>query len=235
MPGGWPHPRRLTGAGGERYIERWSDFRERLYGLRVAWVSTASALIRLVLYFKAAQAQDLFLEVKGDPPAPIFDAVLLTFLVIGVLVVVHPLKVTGPFWPHRAVLLPIILGMPVALFTYITHWSARVRAPLIFVLVLVLVVAVVGLLGGDNYKIRTVQNAPLRVTLKDAIDQWKGRQLQERAEQRVLSGTGHHRGGRRCESVGVARRRRDRQSPRRTALLSAARAQRLRDRCIVRP
>jgi hypothetical protein len=75
MPGGWPHPRRLTGAGGERYIERWSDFRERLYGLRLAWVSTASALIRLVLYFKAAQAQDLFLEVKGDPPAPIFDAV----------------------------------------------------------------------------------------------------------------------------------------------------------------
>jgi hypothetical protein len=96
---------------------------------------------------------------------------LLTFLVIGVLVVVHPLNVTGSFRPHRAVLLPIILGMPVALFTYITHWSARVRGPLIFVLVLV--AAAIGLLGGDNYKIRIVQNAPPRMTLKDAIDQWK--------------------------------------------------------------
>jgi hypothetical protein len=47
------------------WVERWSDFRDLLHGLRVAWVSTASALIGLLLYLKAPQAQDLFLEVKG--------------------------------------------------------------------------------------------------------------------------------------------------------------------------
>src|SRR5262245_59275573 len=67
MPGGKslhePHQRSWT----QRCVGGWSDIRDFCHGVRVAWVSAASAAIGLILYLKATQAQDLFLEVRGHP------------------------------------------------------------------------------------------------------------------------------------------------------------------------
>jgi WD40 repeat protein len=104
---------------------------------------------------------------------PIFGTLLVvTLIVIALLVVVHPIVVTGPFRLHRAILLPVVLGMPVALFTYLTHWSARARAPLIFGLVLV--VGAIGVLLHDHHRIRTVEGAPDRMKLDAVVDMWAG-------------------------------------------------------------
>lgn len=46
--------------------ERWLEVRCFLLGLRVAWVSTASALIGFLLFFGAQPAQDILLEVRND-------------------------------------------------------------------------------------------------------------------------------------------------------------------------
>lgn len=55
-----------VGALSQRFYDRWLSFRGFLIGLRIAWVSTASALVGLVLFFVAAEAQDLLLEVRSN-------------------------------------------------------------------------------------------------------------------------------------------------------------------------
>jgi hypothetical protein len=65
MPGRTAVPDAFDKRWTQRCIEWWSHVRDLLHGLRVAWVSTASVLIGFFLYWKAAQAQDLFLEIKG--------------------------------------------------------------------------------------------------------------------------------------------------------------------------
>jgi hypothetical protein len=97
---------------------------------------------------------------------PLFAALLaVTVAVVIVLVFVHPLHTTWLF--HRAVLLPIVLGMPVALFTYMTHWSARTRVP--FVLAAVLVIGAIRV----PYDVRPTRSALPRMPLKEAVEKWK--------------------------------------------------------------
>lgn len=106
---------------------------------------------------------------------PIFATLLVgTATTIVALIVIHPLRVTE--WGHRALLLPIVLGLPVAALTYLTYWSARIKAPLI--LAAIVVIGSVGVLAtsiaGDSYRIRFVflSDAPPRPDLSAAVEQW---------------------------------------------------------------
>jgi hypothetical protein len=44
----------------------WGRIRQFLYGVKLTWASAASTLIGVSLFLKAAQVQDLFLEVRHD-------------------------------------------------------------------------------------------------------------------------------------------------------------------------
>ena len=72
--------------------ERWLEVRCFLLGLRVAWVSTASALIGFLLFFGAQPAQDILLEVRNDnePSASLLfwslDLVVILFWALPVFV-----------------------------------------------------------------------------------------------------------------------------------------------------
>ncbi len=92
--------------------------------------------------------------------------------VIG-FVAMDPLDVTGVV--HRALLLPFLLGLPVAGLTYVTYWSTRSRFP--FVLATVLLVGIIGpfegFLRGDYYVVRTLdKKTDPRQTLDEAVHHW---------------------------------------------------------------
>lgn len=105
---------------------------------------------------------------------PIFYVSLAVSLVmILACIIIHPLIVTGYF--HRALLLPILLGLPVAAVTYITYWSARWQAPL--VPAVVGLVALWGIVSGTIWEdidlVRQVKSPNPRPSLDTVVKQWE--------------------------------------------------------------
>jgi WD40 repeat protein len=105
---------------------------------------------------------------------PIFYVSLtISAVMILACIVIHPLVVTS--YLQRALLLPIILGLPVAALTYITYWSARWHAPL--VPAVVGLVAAWGVLSGSIWEdidlVRQVESAGPRPPLDRIVKQWE--------------------------------------------------------------
>jgi len=123
---------------------------------------------------------------------PIFYALLVVSIgVITTALVFNPVSVTTPYL-HRALLLPIILGMPVAVVTYLTYWSARSRYPLVLLVIVGLgaLSVVRAAFPGDAYAVRieTLDKALARPSLDEALRQWaaaNGCILRKRLENRV--------------------------------------------------
>jgi len=106
---------------------------------------------------------------------PIFATLLVgSATTIVALILIHPLRITE--WGHRALLLPVVLGLPVAALTYLTYWSARIKAPLIFAAIVIIgsMGVLATLITGDSYRIRSVflSDAPARPDLAAAVKQW---------------------------------------------------------------
>jgi WD40 repeat protein len=122
---------------------------------------------------------------------PIFYALLfITLGIIAAAIIIHPLNVTVYF--HRVLLVPIILGMPVAAFTWLTYGSARSRIPLVLLLI--------GGLGAlstvrwwDIYTVRIIsKDAPMRPDLDMAVRQWAAANechLRTKGEEKPASST----------------------------------------------
>jgi hypothetical protein len=88
--------------------------------------------------------------------------------------VLHPVDITTAFL-HRASLLPLLLGVLVAPFTYVSYWSVRCQAPL--VLAVVLVISGTTILFGDSSDIRTIvlqqqKESYKRESLQQEIQRW---------------------------------------------------------------
>jgi WD40 repeat protein len=134
---------------------------------KVSWFG--QGLVRL-FYGSGQAAPDL---VNRAIVNPLFHALLaMTVAVIVVLVVLHPLTVTE--YLNRGLLLPIIFGLPVATFTYLSYWSASLRAPL--VALAILLIAATGVLTdwfwGDYHSVRMVEKVATRPTLRATAEQW---------------------------------------------------------------
>ncbi len=82
-----------------------------------------------------------------------FSVAITSVLVFSIPFALDPVDISGTFL-HRALLLPLLLGVLVAPFTYISHWSVRWQAPL--VLVVVLIIGLATLLFGDTNDVRTM-------------------------------------------------------------------------------
>lgn len=104
---------------------------------------------------------------------PIFYVLVGVTVALNVIFIwVEPLEVTEHV--NRARLLPVVLGLPVAILTLLTYGSARSKIPL--VLVAILCVGAFGMLrgsfGDDYYEVRPAQLSIPRQTLHDAVNQW---------------------------------------------------------------
>ena len=98
---------------------------------------------------------------------------VLTGAIILSILLVHPIRLTEDLPFHRAVLLPLLLGAPVAMLTFSTHWSARLRVPVIFATALA--IGALSSIFGDDHRIRATWNkdAEARTKLGDAVEEWK--------------------------------------------------------------
>ena len=103
--------------------------------------------------------------------APLFFFVLqISLAIFAVLLITEPAQLTGHL--YRALLLPFLLGMFVAPFTYFAYWSTRARAPLITICVLAFALA--SALLPDTHDVRT-EAAPthtFRPNMSDTISRW---------------------------------------------------------------
>lgn len=103
--------------------------------------------------------------------APLFFVALqISLAIFAVLLITEPAQLTGHL--YRALLLPFLLGMFVAPFTYFAYWSTRARAPLITICVLVFALA--SALLPDTHDVRT-EAAPahtFRPNMLETVSRW---------------------------------------------------------------
>jgi WD40 repeat protein len=106
---------------------------------------------------------------------PIFyGLVCITVALNAVFVLVSPAELTEGWHINRSSLLPIVLGLPVAVFTWLSYASARSRVPLIPTVLVLLGLWHVAwdLFGRDYYEVRTVALSEPRPLLNAAVDRW---------------------------------------------------------------
>ena len=143
-------------------------------GLRPQPDEQATRLGRVLLSFAGNEGPAKKDMVTAMLVRPIFYASLaVSMVMILACIIINPLIVTGYF--HRALLLPILLGLPVAALTYITYWSARWHAPL--VPAVVVLVALWGMVSGSVWKdidlVRQVESPCPRPPLDLVVKQWE--------------------------------------------------------------
>lgn len=100
---------------------------------------------------------------------PIFFTLLgVTMAIVLLLLVAHPVHTTS--YIYRAIMVPFLLGLLVPVFTYLTYWSARWRAPIIFTIILL--VAIFAARFADTHDVRTIETSMWRDNLDDSVRRW---------------------------------------------------------------
>jgi WD40 repeat protein len=106
---------------------------------------------------------------------PIFYGLVVITVALNVLfIVAEPVNLTEDWGVNRSSLLPIVLGLPVAAFTWLSYGSARSRVPLVLAVLAFLGAwnMLWGVLGRDYYAVRTIELSKPRPILNDAVEQW---------------------------------------------------------------
>lgn len=94
----------------------------------------------------------------------------VSVLVFILFIALHPL-ITSQY-VYRALLLPVILGIPVAFFTYISHWSLRCRAPFVLLVVIFILLPNFLISRGDPYDVRVLLGENERADLEETVKRW---------------------------------------------------------------
>ena len=97
-----------------------------------------------------------------------FTMIGLTIAIVLLLLIVHPVHATSQI--YRALLVPFLLGLLVPVFTYLTYWSARSRAPLVFLAIVL--VAIFAARFADTHDVRTVRSLSIRPALEESVMRW---------------------------------------------------------------
>ena len=107
---------------------------------------------------------------------PIFTFLVVITVALNVLFVWVDAETLTEHWRvNRSSLLPVVLGLPVALFTLLSYASARSRVPLVLIVLVLLGVwnVVWGVFGRDYYAVRTLElSGPPRPFLNEAVEKW---------------------------------------------------------------
>jgi WD40 repeat protein len=98
-----------------------------------------------------------------------FSLVGVTIAMVLVMLAVHPVHVTRHV--YRAIMLPFLLGLMVPVLTYLTYWSARWRAPVVFAIIVL--IAVFAAYFADTHDIRRDPSfRSTRATLEANVKRW---------------------------------------------------------------
>jgi len=131
---------------------------------------------------QATRVAHLLMRITGNDPtadqnaatgrmlSPTFFLLLATTVaIVLLLLVVHPVYATS--YIYRALMLPFLLGLLVPVFTYLTYWSARWRAPLVFTVIVL--VAIFAARFADTHDVRTIDATLLqRQSLDQSVRRW---------------------------------------------------------------
>lgn len=126
---------------------------------------------------RRASLTDRYRAALGNP-TDISDDVFTSYIMLGLVsavlfaVLVAPSTLTGKFGFTLALVVPIVAGAWVPLFTWVARQSHRSGLPLTAVMLLVL--ATLTYTFGDNYDITlTNEDVRHRLTFSEAVDKWK--------------------------------------------------------------
>jgi WD40 repeat protein len=99
----------------------------------------------------------------------IFFAFLgVSIALLLLLLLIHPVVITR--YVNRALMVPFCLGLFVPGFTYLSYWSARLRASLVIVIVVVIGMGVASL--RDPYDVRILVSTSEPTTLDASVKRW---------------------------------------------------------------